>query len=103
MKIRKDTPHIKNKRGQYEWRGRIRRISADGRERQRQRTATSKRHPKALADQLAGELLAGGEVAFDAEKLTCSQLFDDFKAKKLIEPIYAGSDRKSTRLNSSHL
>src|SRR5262245_168251 len=93
MKIRKDTPYVKNKKGQHEWRGRIRWIGADGRERQRQRTATSKRHAKALADQLAGELLAGGEVAFDAEKMTCGQLFDDFKAKKLIEPIYAGSTR----------
>lgn len=93
MKIRKDTPRVRNKKGEHEWRGRIRWIGADGRERQRQRTATSKRHAKGLADQLAAQLEAGGEIAFDAERLTFEQLAEDYKAKKLIEPVYAGATR----------
>src|SRR5262249_35160164 len=47
----------------------------------------------ALADQLAGQLQAGGEIAFDAEKLTFEQLAEQFKEKKLTAPVYAGSTR----------
>lgn len=93
MKVRKDVSKVTDKKGRPTWRARIRWTRADGTTGAKTAYGKSKRHANTLADQLAGKVQADGVKTIEAERLTFNDLADEFKERKLVEPVYVGDMR----------
>ena len=72
------------------WYGRLRITLPNGKHKDYWRQGINKTNARQKAEELEAEYLAGGSEAMNAREMTFSGLCAEFRAKKLIDPVYLG-------------